>query len=337
MKALRCIAPHDVQIVNIPNPLVGKEQLLIAPIATGICGTDIEIIEGGVDPAFIRYPITLGHEWLGQVIDSSSEMNSFSPGIRVVVEGIIPCEVCDECKAGDTNRCATYDEIGFTRDGAAAAQIVVPTKLAHKIADHVTDESAALVEPAAVVFQGLMRINPEPNSKILVIGDGTIGLLATTLVKSFAPKALDVFGIRSSQQDLIIRAGADRFVTDPNQLTKDYDVIIEAAGAISAVELALSQGRRGAKTLLLGYPEQGARLSLGVHDLINNDGTIHASFSYTRRSWKAVVDLLNSGELDLSFVVTHKFALREWPQALATLKTVSSEPRGKVLLLLNLD
>jgi threonine dehydrogenase-like Zn-dependent dehydrogenase len=113
--------------------------------------------------------------------------------------------------------------------------------------------------------------------------------------------------------------------------------VIEVAGAISAVELAQTQGTRGAEILLLGYPEQGARLSLGVHDLSNNDTTIHASFRYSRKSWQAVVDLLNSGELDLSFVVTHRFALKEWSQALSALKAVGSEPRGKVLLTLNLD
>lgn len=337
MKALRCLSPHNVQIVEVAPPQIKKDHLLIAPIATGICGTDIEIIEGGVDPAFIRYPITLGHEWLGKVVENSGDSDEISVGSRVVVEGIIPCEKCDECRSGATNRCVIYDEIGFTRDGAAAEQIAAPRKLAHKILDHVSDESAALVEPAAVVYQGLLRIEPKPGGKVLVIGDGTIGLLATKLVKSFAPSALDVYGIRSSQRELVVKAGADRFVTDVDELTKDYDYVIEAAGAIAAVDLALTQGKRGAKVLLLGYPEQGAHLSLGVHDLINNDATIHASFSYTRKSWKAIVDLLNEGGLDLSFVVTHRFSLKDWEQAIATLRSLSSEPRGKVLLTLNLD
>lgn len=332
MKALRCMAPNDVQIIEVPAPESTLAELLIAPIATGICGTDIEIIEGGVDPAYIRYPITLGHEWVGKVVESKSANSSFPASTRIVVEGVIPCEKCEECKRGATNRCATYDEIGFTRDGAAAARIIAPARLAHKVAESVSDESAALVEPAAVVYQGFLRINPEPNSKILVIGDGTIALLAAKLARNFSPKLVDVFGIRAAQKELIAQAGADRFLTQESELTRDYDYVIEAAGAITAVELALAQGKRGAKVLLLGYPEHGARLQLGVHDLINNDLTIHASFSYTRESWKSVVDLLNSGVLDLTFVVTHKFALEEWRQAMATLKTASAQPRGKVLL-----
>lgn len=335
MRALRCLAPNDVCVVDIPKPELQHDYLLIRPLATGICGTDLEIIEGGVDPAYIRYPITLGHEWVGRIVASGA--NDFAIGARVVVEGVVPCERCDECQAGATNRCAKYDEIGFTRDGAAAEFISVPAKLAHIIADQVSDESAALVEPAAVVYQGLLRINPTPDSKILIVGDGTIGLLATTLSKVFQPRVLDVYGIRSSQEGLVRQAGADRFVTDSSKLTKEYDYVIEAAGAIAAVDLALTQGKRGAQVLLLGYPEHGARLSLAVHDLINNDVTIHASFSYTRKSWKAIVDLLNSGDLDLTFVVTHRYQLEQWPEALETLRALTSQPRGKVLLALNLD
>ena len=337
MKALRCLAPNEVCIVDMPKPELQQDELLIKPLATGICGTDIEIIEGGVDPAYIRYPITLGHEWVGRVEVSQRSSTTITKGNRVVVEGIIPCEKCIECKAGATNRCMKYDEIGFTRDGAAAGLISVPAKLAHVINEQVSDESAALVEPAAVVYQGLLRINPTPNSKILVVGDGTIGLLAITLAKGFKPKVLDAYGIRSSQEGLVLQAGADRFITSTSNLTKDYDYIIEAAGAVAAVDIALTQGKRGSQVLLLGYPEHGARLSLGVHDLINNDLTIHASFSYTRKSWRAVVDLLNSGALDLTFVVTHKYSLDEWPQALQTLRALFSQPRGKVLLVLDLD
>ncbi len=337
MKALRCIAPHDVRIVEVAPPELGEDQLLIKPLASGICGTDLEIIEGGVDPAYIRYPITLGHEWVGEVIALGAEVSGPEIGTRVVVEGIIPCQRCPECKKGSTNRCATYDEIGFTRDGAGAELIVVPANLHHVMKNRVSNESAALVEPAAVVYQGLLRIAPEDGAKVLVIGDGTIGLLAVTLLKSFSPASIDMFGIRPSQRDLAIHAGVSHFITDKDLLTKDYDYVIEAAGAIAAVEIALSQGKRGAHVLLLGYPEQGATLPLGIHDLINNDLSIYASFSYTQRSWKSVVDLLNSGELDLSFIVTHRFPLTEWAAALETLRSANSGARGKVLLTLNDD
>ena len=337
MRALRCLIPHEVKVVDVAEPEFSSEDLLISPLATGICGTDLEIIEGGVDPAYIHYPITLGHEWVGRVLATGNSAKSIAIGARVVVEGIIPCEKCAECKKGATNRCTTYDEIGFTRDGAAAEKIVAPSHLAHVLSEKVSNESAALVEPASVVYQGLLRINPEVGSRVLVVGDGTIGLLAVKLLESFAPASIDLYGIREIQRELAMQAGATRFVTKVEELTKDYDYVVEAAGAIAAVEIALAQGKRGSQILLLGYPEQGARLPLGVHDLINNDLSIHASFSYTRKSWKAVVDLLNSGKLDLTFIVTHRFRLDEWTKALETLKSAGSAPRGKVLLALDGD
>ena len=337
MRALRCIAPHNVQIVDIPEPKIGADELLVEPLASGICGTDLEIIEGGVDPAYIRYPITLGHEWVGRVVSPGNGVSSPKVGSKIVVEGIIPCEKCVECLKGATNRCAIYDEIGFTRDGAGAQRIAVPAHLHHVLNEKVSLESAALVEPAAVVYQGLLRLDPVQGANILVVGDGTIGLLAAKLLQKFLPANVDMFGLRQSQNQLAMQAGASKFITNKDELTKNYDYVVEAAGAIVAVELAISQAKRGGKILLLGYPEQGARLQLGVHDLINNDITLHASFSYTRRSWKSVVDQLNSGELDLTFIVTHRFPLEEWESALKILKTGTSEARGKVLLTLNGD
>jgi hypothetical protein len=90
--------------------------------------------------------------------------------IAIVVTGIIPCQECFECKNGDSNRCLIYDEIGFTRPGAAADLITVPAWLAHVINDNVSDESAVLAEPTAVVAQAFMKANPKPGSKILIIG-----------------------------------------------------------------------------------------------------------------------------------------------------------------------
>ena len=95
--------------------------MLVEPDLVGLCGTDLEIIDGTIDPAYISYPIALGHEWTGIVAGDSP-----LAGRRVVVEGIIGCGHCERCAAGQANLCQTYDEIGFTRDGAAAGAIDVP-------------------------------------------------------------------------------------------------------------------------------------------------------------------------------------------------------------------
>ena len=78
MRALRCLKPDDVQLVQVPIPDLPADYLLVSPTATGICGTDLEIIAGGVDPAFITYPITLGHEWTGNIVELGRNANNFS-------------------------------------------------------------------------------------------------------------------------------------------------------------------------------------------------------------------------------------------------------------------
>ena len=93
-------------------------ELLIRPELVGLCGTDLEIVDGTLDPAYIRYPLVLGHEWTGTVAADARAGRG-----RVVVEGIVPCGHCARCRTGETNLCATYDEIGFTRDGAAARHV----------------------------------------------------------------------------------------------------------------------------------------------------------------------------------------------------------------------
>ena len=189
-------------------------------------------------------------------------------------------------------------------------------------------------------MQGLHRILPKAGAKVLVIGDGTIGLLAAKLIRLYDPASVSLLGLRQEQSALVKIAGVDHFYTSEEQLTEKYDLIIEGAGALSAVAAALSHSQRGAHILLLGYPDHGAKLPIVIDDLINNDLTIHASFSYTQKSWAEIVVLLNSGKIDLSFIATHKFPLSQWESALATVRGgnhKNNAPRGKVFLTLDVD
>ena len=148
-------------------------------------------------PPYVRYPIALGHEWTGIVTGDSP-----LAGSRVVVEGVVACGHCARCARGETNLCETYDEFGFTRDGAAAGLVAVPTPLVHPIAAGVAAEDAVLTEPAAVVYRGLTRAAIAPGSRVLVIGDGTIALLAVYLVRLWSPAEVVLLGRRAAQAEL---------------------------------------------------------------------------------------------------------------------------------------
>jgi threonine dehydrogenase-like Zn-dependent dehydrogenase len=249
----------------------------------------------------------------------------------VVAEGVIPCGHCARCRAGDTNLCATYDELGFTRDGAAAGYVAVPASLVHVIGPDVSAEDAALVEPASVVYRALAGRAVAPGCRALVVGDGTVALLAVRLLGLWSPGEIVMLGRREGQAGLAATAGAARFETSPEAAGTGYDLVIEAAGTTDAVLTALAAARRGGSVVLIGLPPHGETAAVPVDDLVNNDLTIRGSFSYTSSAWRDVVTLLNSGRLRLDFLVTHRFVLADWQRALDALRG-SESPRGKVML-----
>lgn len=322
--ALIVATPGEVRLERRAEAAVTAGQVLVEPDLVGLCGTDLEIIDGGIDPAYIRYPIALGHEWTGTVTGKSA-----LAGRRVVVEGIIGCGHCGRCAAGETNLCDTYDEIGFTRDGAAASQIAVPASLVHPLDDSVAAEDAVLTEPASVVYRALTKAGVTPARRALVIGDGTIALLVVMLLRLWSPAEITMLGRRAEQAGLALAAGATSFsVTDA---PAGYDLVVEAAGATSAAEEALAKVRRGGTVLLLGLPPHGQTVAMAADDTVNNDLTILGSFSYTSTAWRSVVTLLNSGQLRPGILITHRYPLAEWEQAIAALRGATG-PRGKVLL-----
>jgi 2-desacetyl-2-hydroxyethyl bacteriochlorophyllide A dehydrogenase len=327
--ALVVRTPGDVALEERDAPVPGPGEVLIRPAVVGLCGTDLELVAGEVDPAYTRYPLVLGHEWAGTVV--TADGSALAPGTRVVAEGVIPCGHCARCRAGDTNLCATYDELGFTRDGAAAGYVAVPASLVHTIGPDVSTEDAALVEPASVVYRALAGSVVAPGCRALVIGDGTVALLAVRLLGLWSPAEIVMLGRREGQAGLALAAGAARFEVSPEAAGTGYDLVIEAAGTTDAVLTALAAARRGGSVVLIGLPPHGATAAVPVDDLVNNDLTIRGSFSYTSSAWRDVVTLLNSGRLRLDFLVTHRFGLADWQQALDALRG-SESPRGKVML-----
>ena len=144
---------------SVPDPTPGEGELLIAPSAVGICGTDVEIFEGSL--AYFRmgiasYPIVPGHEWAGEVVDVGRGVTGFSPGDRVVGEVAIGCGVCVRCRAGRQHLCARRTETGIVHmDGAMASRLVFPAAFAHRV--ELPARAAGLVEPTSVALHAVRR------------------------------------------------------------------------------------------------------------------------------------------------------------------------------------
>lgn len=326
MRALVVKEPGMSSVLDWPNPVVSRGEVLVRPLLAGVCGTDLELIDGTIDPAYVRYPLVLGHEWVGELQGEDHDRPT-----TVVVEGIVPCGECDACRRGASNLCAVYDEIGFTRPGAIAEEVTVPSHLVHRLDATVDIADAVLVEPMAVVWRALTRSALRSGLRVAVIGDGTIALLVAHLVQLFDPSHTTVIGRREVQRELALRAGADEFlVTDP---ADTFDLVIEAAGNARAVGTAIGLAGRGSMVILLGLPPHGTKVEIAPDDLVNNDVIVQASFSYTREAFFDVVARLNAGALHPSFLITHRFSLDEAGDALRELRGGNDQrPRGKIVI-----
>lgn len=328
-QALVVRAPNEIALENRPLPTPGIEQIVVRPVAVGICATDLEILSGTIDPAYVRYPIVIGHEWSARVVEDPT--GQLKAGTPLVIEGILPCGSCAHCLSGATNLCEIYDELGFTRDGGAAEIAVIPSQLAHPLSKDVDLSTAALVEPAAVAFRGLQRINPRPGINAVIIGDGTIAMLTAHLLQLWTPAKVVMVGRNEDQAGLAAKAGVSEFTTDDSKVDSNFDLAIEASGSIEATGVALGHLGRGGSLLLLGLPPHGQPSKVPIDDVVNGDITIVGSFSYTASSWREMVSLLNSSKFNPGFLITHRFGFSQWEDALAVLGNKTG-PRGKVLL-----
>jgi 2-desacetyl-2-hydroxyethyl bacteriochlorophyllide A dehydrogenase len=328
-RALVVASPGSIGLQGVPELVPGPGEVVARPVYNGICGTDLELLAGVVDPAYVRYPLVLGHEWSGVIEAVGPGVTGLEPGQRVIAEGVIPDRVCAECIRGNTNLCAVYDEIGFTRAGAAADQVLVPAQVVHVLGDGVSLLEAALAEPAAVAWRAIRRGEPVPGERVAVVGDGTVALITAHLLALYSPGSLAVCGQRPAQAELAASLGATGFsVGDPGAR---FDLVIEAAGTAGAVERALSLSRRGGRVVLLGLAGNDVTARFPIDDVVNNDLRISASFSYTSAAWAEVTALLGSGRIRLEPLITHRFPLDKFEEAFGVLRE-SSGPRGKVML-----
>jgi 2-desacetyl-2-hydroxyethyl bacteriochlorophyllide A dehydrogenase len=337
MRALVVREPGRYAVEELPEPEPGPGEVLVEVAAAGICGSDLELVDGRRPAAYVRYPVVPGHEWAGRVVRAGPGVDAgLAPGAPVVAEGLRACGVCARCAEGRNNLCtADYAETGFTHQGALADRLVVPARLVHRLPPDRPLEPAALLEPAACVANGLLEAGvPPPGSRVAVVGSGPLGLLAVLLLRTASPSELLLVGRRPGRAAHGSRAGATRVVavTDADALAElggRFDAVVEATNAAEGAATALRLLRRGGSAVLLGI--SGAqRPTIDPDTLVLNHLRVHGIFAASRAAWRWVVELYAAGILDPAPLVTHHFALEEAPAALAALAT----PGGDALKVL---
>jgi len=325
VRAVLIERPHEVAYVELDTPTAAPGEVVVRSHVAGVCRTDLEMLHGGLtDPRWVRFPVVPGHEWSGTVAELGDGVDDLALGERVVCEGMIPCNRCRRCKEGETQLCLNYDQIGFTRGGGYGEYVLVPRHVVHRLPDDVSFAAGVLVEPAACVLRGLERGRPRPGEMVGVIGIGTLGSLAATLARLYAPGALVAYGVRREELDFAVRLGADAavHVTEEDPIAATHrlvggglDLVIETAGAVEAVDLATRLVRPGGRVVLLGIAGEGKALELPADRIMFGDMDVIGSCSYSTSAWSRVMRVLDQKLVDLEPIVTHRFPVERFQDA----------------------
>jgi 2-desacetyl-2-hydroxyethyl bacteriochlorophyllide A dehydrogenase len=318
MKAVVVERPHQVSYRDVDEPAVGDDDVLVASREAGLCRTDIEVMTGiFTDPRWVRFPVIPGHEWAGTVVEVGANVESVRAGDRVVCEGLIGCHRCGPCRRGETHWCERIEALGFTRPGGYAELVTVPSRVVHRLADHVSFDAGVLVEPASVVLHGLEKACPQPGESVGVIGIGTLGSLAIALLRLHSPARLVAYGIREAELELALKLGATEVVAaaDGARAPAELDLVVDTSGAPSAIGLATEICRPAGRALLLGLAGEGRSLTLPSDLLTGKDMTLIGSLGYPASVWSRVVGLVSNRVLELDPIVTHRFPAAEFQEA----------------------
>jgi 2-desacetyl-2-hydroxyethyl bacteriochlorophyllide A dehydrogenase len=320
MKAVVVERPNQVAYMEVDAPAVGPDDVLVESREAGLCRTDIEVMTGVfVDPRWVHFPVIPGHEWSGTVVQVGANVEAVAPGDRVVCEGLIACHRCRRCRSSQTQWCERIEALGFTRPGGYGELVTVPARVVHRLPEHVSFDAGVLIEPASVVLHGLEKAAPEPGETVGVIGVGTLGSLAIALLKLYSPARIVAYGLREEELELAAQLGATEVMlsTEAAGADGELDLIVETAGAPAAVRLAADLCRPGGRTVLLGIAGEGATLSLPADLLTGKDMALIGSLAYPASVWSRVVGLVADQVLELDRIVTHRFPISDYEEAVA--------------------
>jgi 2-desacetyl-2-hydroxyethyl bacteriochlorophyllide A dehydrogenase len=318
MRAVVVERPNEVRFGEVAAPAPGPDDVLIKSREAGLCRTDVEMMTGAfTDPRWVRYPVIPGHEWAGTVLEVGANVPDVRVGARVVCEGLIPCNQCRRCRRGQTAWCERVEQLGFTRPGGYAELVAVPARVVHQLPDHVSFDAGVLVEPASVVLHALEKLRPRPGETAGVIGVGTLGSLAIALLALYSPSRILACGVREDELELARQLGASEVELAGDRAigAEELDLVLETAGHPSAIELATRLCRPGGRVALLGLAGNDQTLTLPADLLVGKDMGLIGSIAYTPAVWSRVVGLVSERVLELDRIVTHRFPVSDYEEA----------------------
>ena len=299
MKALVYTDRERTEFRDEPTPSPGPGDALVAVEAVGICGSDMHAWHGH-DPRRVP-PLILGHEAAGVVLEGDK------PGQRVVLNPLISCGQCDYCSGGRANLCQARELIGMRLPGAFAEQVAIPERNLIPVPDRIGSAQAALTEPCATAWHGLdlaarASWRDLPHCRALVIGCGSVGLLAGLILKAWEAAEVCLAETNPLRRETAAAAGLDVF--DPLATPAEpaaFDLVFDAVGATATRAAAITATRPGGVIAHVGLQDWAGEFD--ARTLTLSEITFVGVYTYTDRDLRASLAALADGRLgDLAWI-----------------------------------
>jgi L-iditol 2-dehydrogenase len=328
MRAIRFEQPGKVTLAEFPDPEPGAGWARIRIRAAAICMTDFELLRGRHS---VEYPLTPGHEYCGVVDRVGSPTDEAWVGRRVVADNEITCLKCGFCRRGEWRRCAQYRQIGFGPPGGYAEYVLAPVHNLHALADTISDEQGALLEPLGVGIAVASIAGARLGSTATILGMGPIGLNCLAVLKASGARRILCLDKQPKRLALAKAWGALEATTEVEHLKaltaqlhpEGTDIVIEASGYHPLILLGVSLTRFGGSLVLAGFckheelswePDSVQGPNIRVLGAGNNAGFIGPA-----------VEAVGDGVLRTEGMITHRLRLDDFRQAFSEAQVTASD------------
>lgn len=344
MRSLNLYGKQDIRFEESTEPVIESiDDVIIKVKAVGICGSDISrynklgpYIEG----------MTFGHEFAGEVSKVGSGVEGIQVGDRVAACPTFYCGKCESCRKGELSRCERLTVIGARHPGAYAEYVKLPADHIISLPDNVDYDTAAMVEPSAVVVHGFYRTSMQPGAEVAVMGCGNIGLLAIQWAKIFGAKKVYAIDIDDAKLEIAKEVGADVLINSLKspaheqigQHTNDrgVDVAIESAGSPITSAQVLALPKKGGEVVFMGIPYADINIERFYFEkIVRNELRILGSWNaisspFPGKEWSTTVHYMSTGQLNVKPIISHRLHLAQGP---ATFDGIinKNDTYGKVL------
>jgi L-iditol 2-dehydrogenase len=324
MKSLLLSEYSHLELVDLPVPSVGPNEVLVRVEACGICGSDVHGYDGSSGRRIP--PIVMGHEAAGTVAAVGTDVRAFSRGDRVTFDSTVYCGHCAYCVLGEVNLCDNRQVVGvscgdYRRAGAFAEYIAVPERIVYRLPETISFAEAAMLEAVSVALHAVRIASVTGGESVLVIGAGMIGLLILQAAKAAGSSRVFIADIDESRLNLAAQVGATGvlhssgadLVSEVSRLTgrKGADVTLEAVGKNETVAAAIDCTRKGGTVTLVGNisPEVTIPLQKVVTRQLRLQGSCASAGEYPR-----AIKLVASGKIQVKPLITAIVPLEEGPR-----------------------